>query len=208
MTQFCHHVSLITHSCTLYRSPNHRNSPPWLRRMNWCRGPSLPSRRSATTTWPRPWSPSPRLALNSPMRSCLVITFTWILFNILLLRRGTCSQLPIRMWWEQGEAHGGWVLVAFCLDFLLMNWSLGAQIHFLQVISSIEQKTEGSEKKQQLAKEYREKVSRCWKFLGWLKRIRVKVWREKYPNKGLARASIRLRKRTRVKLSMSIEYRV
>ena len=42
-----------------------------------------------------------------------------------------------------------------------MNWSLGVQIHFLQVISSIEQKTEGSEKKQQLAKEYREKVSRC-----------------------------------------------
>ena len=37
-------------------------------------------------------------------------------------------------------------------------------LELFQVISSIEQKTEGSEKKQQLAKEYREKVSFCSTF--------------------------------------------
>ena len=65
-------------------------------------------------------------------------------------------------------SSGAWCIIfeQTCMVFsslcMLMNWRLVVQIHFLQVISSIEEKTEGSEKKQQqLVKEYRKKVSSC-----------------------------------------------
>ena len=46
-----------------------------------------------------------------------------------------------------------------CPESVQLELKLYVELCASQVISSIEQKTEGSEKKQQLAKEYREKVS-------------------------------------------------
>ena len=132
--------------------------------MNWSREPSSPNRPSATTTWPRPWSPSPRRAQSSQTR--YVIDY----MSSQTENVASGEEPAVRCLQEcgrgkeklmEGECWAKQInfLCSFYPESVQLELKLYVEPCSSQVISSIEQKTEGSEKKQQLAKEYREKAS-------------------------------------------------
>ena len=121
--------------------------------MSWCREPSWPSRLRGQllipSTLSRPGLTRLLLRYDDMAASMKSVTETGI-----ELSNEERNLLSVAYKVRRDKA-----LISLLLSRFLQN-VVGARRSSWRVISSIEQKTEGSERKQQMAKEYREKVEK------------------------------------------------